>query len=275
MSMYIWSHISHVRVSANNYAGQQPSVTPGYPNYASSGTVPQQPAAATSSVASVPAPATAPVNQGVPSVPAVPQQATETASAVPAVPAVSTQTPAASNSVPAAATAPSVSSNNGGDASVQGTHAGRGDSGASSRPKHNNRNGQGQKPKVVLPEFNFDASNAKFSKEDITKEESVIPKAPAEGFYDKKSSFFDNISSTTKEQIEGSSDNKTAYQRRGEERQLNMETFGQAESNHGNWRGGRGGRGRGRGGHRGRGNGNWRGGRGGFNNNNNNSNNFS
>lgn len=123
------------------------------------------------------------------------------------------------------------------------------------------------------PEFDFAESNAKFSKEAIAKESSsVIP--PKEEFYNKTSSFFDNISSTTKERFEGSDNNMTGYQRRGEERKLNMETFGQESlynnnnnGNSNNNRGrGRGGRGRGGqywGGNRGYGN---RGGRGNYNN---------
>ena len=76
--------------------------------------------------------------------------------------------------------------------------------------------------------------------------------------YNKSSSFFDNISSSTEERTN---------MRWSEERNLNMDTFGEASLQRGG-RGGRGGRGRGgrgnwrgRGGnYRGRGNGNWRGG---------------
>ncbi|CAN6674715.1 protein Scd6p [Trichomonascus vanleenenianus] len=101
-------------------------------------------------------------------------------------------------------------------------------------------------PKVVpTSEFNFDESNAKFAKESS--------ESHAAEFYNKKSSFFDNISSTARERIEGTNDAMTGYQRRGEERKLNMETFGQPAVHH---------RGRGRGGYRGRG----RGGRGGHQN---------
>jgi len=124
--------------------------------------------------------------------------------------------------------------------------------------------GPSNKSKAQLPEFNFAQNNAKFSKEEVAKEaaagekSSVIPESDTqEGFYNKSSSFFDNISSSAKERFEGGDANMTRYERRGEERKLNLETFGQAGSDNRNNRGrGRGGRGRGRGG---------RGGRGGFN----------
>lgn len=144
------------------------------------------------------------------------------------------------------------------------------------RPHHNNNRG-GKKfhnnnrgPTVPQSEFDFAESNAKF-----TKDESVIPPNPDssdggnhDAFYNKTSSFFDNISSTAKERAEGDNDNMTPYERRGEERKLNMETFGQPAAHRG--------RGRGRGGNRGhyyRGRGGNNRGRGGFNYyNNNNSN---
>lgn len=112
--------------------------------------------------------------------------------------------------------------------------------------------------------------NARFSKDEIAKEvaandnTSVIPVDAQSSFYDRKTSFFDNISSTTKERIEGVEEPR----RRGDERRLNLETFGQEyvhRNNRGGFRGGRGG-GRG-GGYRGNRNNN------GYNNNNNNNNN--
>lgn len=120
------------------------------------------------------------------------------------------------------------------------------------------QNGRIDRPQPEAPEkadFDFESSNAKFTKDDL------IPEPPAD-FYNKKSSFFDNISSTAKDKAEGV-ENLTPYERRGEERKLNMETFGQVTAFPG--RGGRG-RGRGRGGfYRGRGRGG-RGGRGGYQN---------
>lgn len=109
-----------------------------------------------------------------------------------------------------------------------------------------------------LAEFNFAESNAKFSKEALAQEvaggspsgsPSVIPPSHSKDeFYNKNSSFFDNISSTTKERFEGSDNNMTGYQRRGEERKLNMETFGQDSVYNNRGRG----RGRGRNNYRGR-----------------------
>lgn len=125
---------------------------------------------------------------------------------------------------------------------------------------YNNRRPAGQAPAANSSgEFNFDEMNAKFSKEEIAKElgteqTSVIPAEARASFYDKKTSFFDNISSTTKERIEGSEEPR----RRGDERRLNLETFGQ-EYVYKNNRGGYRGQGR-------RGGGYYRGGRGGSNN---------
>ena len=115
-----------------------------------------------------------------------------------------------------------------------------------------------QKPrresKLDIPpeEFDFEQANAKFSKE-LEQERELEHTG-----YNKSSSFFDNISSSTEERTN---------MRWSEERNLNMDTFGEASLQRGG-RGGRGGRGRGgrgncrgRGGnYRGRGNGNWRGG---------------
>lgn len=103
-----------------------------------------------------------------------------------------------------------------------------------------NRKGRNSIP---LPEQDFDfvLANAKFSRE-VHEEEAETPK------YDSKSSFFDNISSST--------DEKNSM-RWSEEKNLNLDTFGEASAarrggrgrgrGRGNFRGSRGGRGRGRG----------------------------
>lgn len=97
---------------------------------------------------------------------------------------------------------------------------------------------------ISLPDQDFDfvLANAKFSREAHEEEEAEIPK------YDSKSSFFDNISSST--------DEKNTM-RWSEEKNLNLDTFGEASAarrggrgrgrGRGNFRGNRGGRGRGRG----------------------------
>ncbi|KAG0237664.1 hypothetical protein BGW41_008329 [Actinomortierella wolfii] len=133
---------------------------------------------------------------------------------------------------------------------------------------HNNRRGgrghrggvhgqaNNRTPAVPTSDFDFETANAKFHKEDLLKEvvaksedqaekedEVVIPQA--EEFYDKKKSFFDNISCETKERM-SQAENKghgrlSAPERRAkqsEERQLNMETFGQASVDSGRFRGG-------------------------------------
>ncbi|KAK9369615.1 Scd6-like Sm domain-containing protein [Lipomyces kononenkoae] len=110
---------------------------------------------------------------------------------------------------------------------------------------------------VPASDFNFEESNAKFRKDAIAKEVSAndeddVDDADGEEsesmalYYDKSSSFFDNLSGGVKER----SDSNDRLGRQ-QERQLNMETFGQASVDTGRYRGR--GRGRGRGGYYGRG----------------------
>ncbi|KJK82171.1 hypothetical protein H634G_02364 [Metarhizium anisopliae BRIP 53293] len=155
-------------------------------------------------------------------------------------------------------------------------HANRGTSSSRGR----GRGGRQGAAKVEVPDSDFDfaQSNAKFNKEDIVKEaiasgdviespsETVIKEPethpgntdPA-GPYNKSRSFFDNISSESRERAENGGQKPGGREWRGEEQRKNMETFGQGSVDGGyrNYRG----RGRGRGG-RGRG-GYGRGGRGG------------
>ncbi|GJJ70323.1 protein LSM14 [Entomortierella parvispora] len=114
-------------------------------------------------------------------------------------------------------------------------------------------------PAVPTSDFDFETSNAKFHKDELAKEvgkteehaeeeeeeEIIIPQA--EEFYDRSKSFFDNISCETKERM-----NKAEAQNQGgnrlsvperrakqsEERQLNLETFGQTSVDQGRFRGG-------------------------------------
>ena len=132
-------------------------------------------------------------------------------------------------------------------------------------------------------DYDFESANAKFNKEDIAKEVAAAQTtatngtdetAPATGpsaallasalsdekFYDRRKSFFDNIScenkdrTAAKQSLDGSA-NPNSW-KRGEERKLNIETFGQASIDYGGTR-------YGRGGYRGsRGGGGYRGGRG-------------
>ncbi|CAI4036984.1 hypothetical protein SMKI_16G2820 [Saccharomyces mikatae IFO 1815] len=124
------------------------------------------------------------------------------------------------------------------------------------RPPQSNRNF-----KVEIPneDFDFESNNAKFTKEDSNdaeKEQELEATARKqdesdEAFYNKKSSFFDTISTSTE---------TNTNMRWQEEKMLNVDTFGQASARprfhsrgrgrgHGSFRGNRGGRGRG--GHRG------------------------
>nr|POF17697.1 protein sum2 [Quercus suber] len=93
------------------------------------------------------------------------------------------------------------------------------------------------------------------SKSNGSAEDVVIPPKPStEKGYDKKSSFFDNISSDLKDRIEQQSNEQVVDGRamRREERTKNFDTFGQGSVDTG-YRGGYRGRGRGRGHGRGRG----------------------
>lgn len=125
--------------------------------------------------------------------------------------------------------------------------------------------------KIEIPkeDFDFQSNNAKFSKEELEgDEEAQIVETENQGaegeekketFYNRQSSFFDSISTSTETK---------SNMRWNEEKEMNLDTFGQASakprfnSGRGGYRG-HGGRGRGRG-SRGRG------GRGGYNNFNNN-----
>lgn len=150
------------------------------------------------------------------------------------------------------------------------------------RAGHANRGGRGRggprlgKVEVPDTDFDFASANAKFNKHDVVKEaiagtpfaeaangdaaklDTVTDvSAPVEPAYNRAKSFFDNISSETKDR-ESAGHKPGGREWRGEEQRKNIETFGQGSVD-GGYRGYRGGRGRGRGG-RGRG---YRGGRGG------------
>lgn len=126
-----------------------------------------------------------------------------------------------------------------------------------------------RKVDVPTTDFDFESSNAKFNKQDLVKEaiagsplgenaptspdtdlngESAVPAAAS---YNKKSSFFDDLSSDNKDRAEGGRPGGREW--RGEEQKKNLETFGQGSVDNGGYRGGFRGRGRGRGGMRGRG----------------------
>jgi len=165
-------------------------------------------------------------------------------------------------------------------------------------PRGGRRESAQQNIDVPKEDYDFEGANAKFNKQDLVKEaiasgspinspvngatsdpptavngqadndaaDIVIPaKAGADKGYDKKSSFFDNISSDLRDRVELQSGEQFVDGRamRREERSKNMETFGQGSVD-GGFRGGFRGRGRGRGGF-GRGGGRGYGGpRGGF-----------
>jgi len=152
---------------------------------------------------------------------------------------------------------------------------------------------------IPTTDFDFQSANAKFNKQDLAKEviasgspvstaepndsaeasttngdavngtgrtkvdeDVVIP--PGQPVYDKKSSFFDNISSEVKDRDEATGKKVGGPEFRSEERKKNLETFGQGSVD--NYRSayrGRGRRGyRGRGGFGGRSRGTYRGSRG-------------
>ncbi|KAK9457149.1 Scd6-like Sm domain-containing protein [Dipodascopsis uninucleata] len=138
-----------------------------------------------------------------------------------------------------------------------------------SRGGFNNRRGGfgGAKLQVPSSDFDFEESNAKFSKDELLKEVQGSEEQEAEEteatevYYNKSSSFFDNISSSSRDRQDPTTGERLA---RSEERKLNLETFGQASIDSGRFRGR--GRGRGRGGYygRGRGGGGYNNYRGGF-----------
>ncbi|KNC87889.1 hypothetical protein, variant [Sphaeroforma arctica JP610] len=117
-----------------------------------------------------------------------------------------------------------------------------------------------QKP-TDMPEFDMQTANEKFDKEEIEKEFEEMhigdgaPTAHTndedmddEGIYDKKKSFFDNLSSDIVDrQKEQESGERAHRMSRGEERRMNVDTFGNeaAKFTTSNYRG----RGRGRGGY--------------------------
>ncbi|CAG8598104.1 15543_t:CDS:2 [Dentiscutata erythropus] len=167
------------------------------------------------------------------------------------------------------------------------------------RGNRRNYNQSYDRNRIPVPQsdFDFESSNAKFNKDELVKEvvKKIIPNhdlkeencadgielgpeeeeddvviPPAESYYDKAKSFFDNISCETKERMEQQGPDGRGLsvaerrQKQSEERRLNLETFGQVSIDGGRYRGGyrsRGYRG-GRGGYRG-----GRGIRGGYSNN--------
>ena len=126
--------------------------------------------------------------------------------------------------------------------------------------------GQQQTRRVEVPktDYDFESANAKFNKQDLVKEvvatgspveassgasetaadgakeDVVIPGAPAT--YNKTTSFFDNISSETKDRNEANGQRPGGREWRGEEVKRNLETFGQGSVDNG-YRGGFRGRG--------------------------------
>ncbi|KAI4120554.1 MAG: hypothetical protein LQ338_006931 [Usnochroma carphineum] len=137
---------------------------------------------------------------------------------------------------------------------------------------------QTKKVEVPATDYDFATANAKFNKQDLVKEaiasgsplgspvdgaadvpptssvlngerkasEASVSIAPPSVGYNKTTSFFDNISSESKEREEGAA-KKGGREFRNEEVRKNLETFGQGSVDGGFGRGGYRGRGRGRG----------------------------
>jgi protein LSM14 len=164
------------------------------------------------------------------------------------------------------------------DRGPRGAYHGRGGRGG-----HRGGQYQAQAKKVEVPstDFDFESANAKFNKEELAKEAIASGSPPVESdkkpvngttkitngapgggnhtqvttsvSYDKSASFFDNISSESRDREEGTRSKTSGREWRSEEEKKNMETFGQGSVD-GGYRGGYRGRGRGRGyGPRGRG----------------------
>ena len=159
---------------------------------------------------------------------------------------------------------------------VAGNRGGRGAYRAG-RPRTTSQTKTVEVPKT---DYDFASANAKFNKEDVKKEAAVgssdaaspvvgansnptpdgsrrasetviIPSAPG---YNKASSFFDDISSESKDRQDPSGQRMGGREFRNEERTKNLDTFGQGSVDNG-YRGGFRGRGRGRGFRGGRGRG--------------------
>lgn len=127
-----------------------------------------------------------------------------------------------------------------------------------------NRSTGPTKVDVPAADFNFEASNAKFNKQDLVKEavagsplgeasnsaaletQELPAEAPPGQAYNKTRSFFDNISSESKDRADAGGQKPGGREWRGEEQRKNMETFGQGSVD-GGFRSGYRGRGRGRG----------------------------
>ncbi|KAI1084025.1 Scd6-like Sm domain-containing protein [Whalleya microplaca] len=121
---------------------------------------------------------------------------------------------------------------------------------------------------VPRTDFDFQAGNAKFNKQDLQKEAVATGSPSSEAAngsvsetpeseetaiaYNRTMSFFDNISSEARDRAENGGQRPGGREWRGEEHRKNMETFGQGSVD-GGYRGGYRGRGRGRGNPRGRG----------------------
>ena len=148
------------------------------------------------------------------------------------------------------------------------------------RGGRNHSSQQSNKIEVPATDYDFESANAKFNKEDMVKEaiasgspigtETSGKALPSNGFpgsgtngerkrsepstviakgigYNKSSSFFDNISSESKDRNEENGSRLGGREFRNEERQKNLETFGQGSVDNG-YKGGYGrGRARGRG----------------------------
>lgn len=93
---------------------------------------------------------------------------------------------------------------------------------------------------IVIPrdEYDFSSANAKFDKESAAAEVSAAP------VYNKKSSFFDSISSEATDRSSGGGGRGRGRELRDQERSMNYETFGEDLAFRGNRGRGRGGRGR-------------------------------
>lgn len=179
------------------------------------------------------------------------------------------------------------------DGVPRGGRGGRGRGAPRGSDGRNGTSGRRESQSMSVPkeDYDFESANAKFSltKQDLVKEaiasgspvgspangtttdpmatagatalngptteaaDVVIPKKESEG-YNKKSSFFDNISSDLKDRVEAAEAQERFDGRamRREERAKNMDTFGQGSVD-GGFRGGYRGRGGFRGGQRGRG----------------------
>ncbi|KAJ2895085.1 hypothetical protein MKZ38_006907 [Zalerion maritima] len=267
--------IEEVKTTAASLPASQPTAVPTIPTGPSTASAPTGPKAARSIVPAIPA-----VPKFTPPVSSAASKATDKATPVNTAAAIRDATQAARAAVAVAmskmehANAPAPQ-NGAGSAMDNLTkkvnemrvNAAATRGGPPTRGRARGGRHPGAKVEVPAADFDFASSNAKFNKDEIVKEAGVTPGSEGaiiveplttkenEGppAYNKKTSFFDNISSEARDRAENGGQKPGGREWRGEEQRRNIETFGSPSVDNGYRSNFRRGGGRGRVGMRGRG----------------------